>query len=125
MQCLKTGSSFSFSLSIRNGINFQFSNSHPKDQVSRNVNRTNTVPTHWKKTPSQRRRDQRRWEDFRAMKGLVPNYPPPVTGLQLPVAGQQPPAAGQQPPLAGKQPPVADQQTPVAGQKPLHNHSGP
>merc|ERR1719319_1385903 len=53
------------------------------------------------------------------MKGLVPNYPPPVTGLQLPIAGQQPPAAGQQLQLAGKQPPVADQQTPVAGQKPL------
>jgi len=118
MQCLKTGSSFSFSLSIRNGINFQFSNPHPKDQVSRNINRTNTVPNHWKKTPSQRRRDQRRWEDFRANKGLVPNYPPPVTGLQLPVAGQQPPAAGQQPQVAGKQPPVAGQQPPVAGKQP-------
>jgi len=121
-QCLNTGSAFTFSLSIWNGISFKFSNPHPnQDQVYRNANWTNSISTQRKKTPSQHRRDRRRWEQkyspTPASGHLSPeaDKQPPVSGLQSPVTGLQPPVTGQQLPVIGIQPPVTVHPLPVTG----------
>jgi len=111
-QCLNTGSAFTFSLTIWNGISYKFSNPHPKqDQDCRNANWTNAISTQRKKTPSQHRRDRRRWEDHQQQKSSSTpasghlsqeaGHQPSVSGFQSPVAGFQPPVAGIQPPATG------------------------
>ena len=126
-QCLKIGSPFTFSLSIWNGISFKFSVPRTNDQVCRNANWTTAVSTQRRKTPSQQRRDQRRWNSRQLQKssltpasGHLPetDLQPPVSGLQSPVTGSQLPATGLQLPVTGLQPPVTDMTSSVTGHPP-------
>ena len=77
---MESGSSFSFRVSIWNGISFSLSSRGPPPPMTR----TFPTPGANKKTPSMRRRDQRRWEDFQAKKSQ--------TFSDSPVTGSQPPA---------------------------------
>jgi len=104
---LESGSPFSFRISIWNGICFSLSSSGSQKPMSRNAP-TREVK---KKTPSMRRRDQRRWEDHQHKKSLNLQTPepepmvtdsetlPPRTGITPPESVSQPQGTGSsQPP---------------------------
>ena len=79
---MESGLPFFFRVSIWNGLSFSLSSRGAHPPMNRNV------PTREvrRKTPSMRRRDQRRWEEFQAKKSS-----------DTPVTGHQPPATGSRP----------------------------
>jgi len=115
---LESGSPFSFRISIWNGICFSLSSSGSQKPMSRNAP-TREVK---KKTPSMRRRDQRRWEDHHHKKPSnfqTPESEPmvtdseilsPRTGITPPVSFSQPQGTGSSPasqPRIGAKPPTS------------------
>ena len=67
-QCLKLGAPFTFSFSPRNGCSFSTSGRSSSQKPLFDTNPTMFGNFIQRKTPSQRRRDQRRWEAFQEKK---------------------------------------------------------
>jgi len=152
--CLRSGQAFSISGSSTGGITFSTPgfNSFPRSSRIWHSPSFNKKTNH--KTPSQRRRDQRRWIDHQkkispseelnpaggSNSGTGPQHPvtkppaglqsangsqPPVTGSQSTPTVTVSQVTGSQPPSTGLQPPTPGTLSPSTGSQPPENGTQP